>query len=422
MLRFRLSLLLIFSLLLSLIAFGFLADSLYYRLQIKQSEQLLERDLGRVQAMVENSTLGTRFVENDAANFRLQFVSSAGQVIIPLGEEALPLFTNVQQSRMDGQSYLISSLPWRLPSGNVRGSIRLALNISDISATRRLLFSSLATSAAVIVGLALLLSLSILRRALNPLQLLALQAEKIDPAQPKLTAYEGPNDEVASLAKALDRTLSAIRERQQAERDALAEIAHELAAPLSVVAGQLNTLAQEKEQDSRFQAAKEAANELLYTSQDLLTLARGELEFDLELAALDLWEIAKKVAHEYPGVALEGESAEVLASQERMTQVVRNLVRNAVQACGQASLVKLRLEPDESNVKLHVIDEGPGMDEDMQERIFERYYSKKRGGTGVGLVVAKKLVEQHEGSLTLVSEPGKGSCFTISLPSLESYL
>jgi signal transduction histidine kinase len=189
-----------------------------------------------------------------------------------------------------------------------------------------------------------------------------------------------------------------------------------------VVAGQLNTLAQEKEQDSRFQAAKEAANELLYTSQDLLTLARGELEFELELAALDLWEIAKKVAQEYPGVVLDGESAEVLASQERMTQVVRNLVRNAVQACGQASLVSLKLEHDQNTVKLNVIDQGPGMDEDTQKRIFERYYSKKRGGTGVGLVVAKKLLEQHEGSLTLVSEPGKGSCFTISLPSLESYL
>ena len=422
MLRFRLSLLLIFSLLMSLIAFGILADSLYYRLQLRQSEQLLLRDLSRVQAMVENSTLGTRFVENDAANFKLQFVSAAGQVIIPLGEEALPLFETVQQSRIGGQNYLVSSLPWRLPSGNIRGSIRLALNISDIATTRRLLFSSLLISAAVIVALALLLSLTILRRALHPLQALASEAEAIDPARPKLTAYAGPNDEVATLAKALDRTLTAIRERQQAERDALAEIAHELAAPLSVVAGQLTTLAQEKEHDNRFQAAKAAANELLYTSQDLLTLARGELEFGLELVALDLWAIAKKVAQEYPGVELEGESADVLASEERMTQVVRNLVRNAVQASGQAGLVKLRLEQGNQTVSLHVIDQGPGIDEEMQKRIFERYYSKKRGGTGVGLVVAKKLLEQHEGSLTLISEPGNGSCFTISLPSLESYL
>ncbi|MCA9838772.1 MAG: HAMP domain-containing histidine kinase [Trueperaceae bacterium] len=422
MLRFRLSLLLIFSLLLTIVAFGFLADSLYYRLQLGQAERFLERDLARVQTLVENSTLGTRFVESDRADYRLQFVSSAGQVIIPLGEEVLPFFTSPSLVRLDAQPYLVASLPWRLPSGNVRGSIRLALDVSEIWATRRILFNSLAMSAAVIVALALFLSLSILRRALTPLQLLATKAEAIDPAKPELTVYDGPNDEVATLAKALDRTLAAIRERQEAERDALAEIAHELAAPLSVVAGQLSTLAQEKSEDSRFVAARDAANELLYTSQDLLTLARGELEFDLELAALDLGDIARKVAKEYPGVQLEGESAEVLASEERMTQVVRNLVRNAVQACGQTCLVKIKLEQDSQTVKLHVIDQGPGIDEYMQKRIFERYYSKKRGGTGVGLVVAKKLVDQHEGSLSLKSEPGKGSCFTISLPSLESYL
>jgi signal transduction histidine kinase len=309
-----------------------------------------------------------------------------------------------------------------LPSGNEWGTIRLALDIQPFIDARRLLLNSLLLSGFVIALAVTLFSLMILRRTMRPLQVLAKEAVEIDPANPRLTSYVGPEDEVATLARALDRTLEAIRERQQAERDALAEIAHELAAPLSVVSGQLNSLAGDKTSDVRFLAARDAANELLYSSQDLLTLARGELDFKFELSALDLLQVAERVANEYPGVKVLGSSVEVLASYERMVQVVRNLVRNAVQASGSPDKVTVRLEASGSQTLLHVQDRGPGLSDDVKAHLFERYYSRKQGGTGVGLVVARNIIEQHEGTIEVSSTLGEGSCFTVRLPSLEAQL
>src|SRR5699024_9165169 len=112
--------------------------------------------------------------------------------------------------------------------------------------------------------------------------------------------------------------------------------------------------------DPRYRAASDAADELLYTSQDLLTLARGELELPLEMQTLDLSEVARRVARQYPGVRVEGErGVEVLGSVERLTQVVRNLVRNAVQASSPESVV-ITVEQEGPAATLSVRDRGRG--------------------------------------------------------------
>ena len=422
MLRFRLSLLLTTALLVAILAFGVLAVALFGRLQYRQLESLLMRDLERVQWLVETSQVGASF--GDAAGGgRVQFVTADGEVRLPVAdEEALPLFEEPRLVQFEGIHYLTASVPWRLPSGNVIGTIRVGYDATVIDRGRLILVRSLVVSGIVICLLGLQLSLRTLRRALSPLKHLADQADRLDPANPTMEKYEGPDDEVARVAKALERALEAIRARQKSERDALAEVAHELAAPLSVVAGQLNALAAENA-DPRFQAAKDAADELLYTSQDLLTLARGELELPLELGAVDLYDVAWRVARQYPGVRVTGRpGADVLGSMERLTQVVRNLVRNAIQASAPEQ-VMITVEQDDDRVELAVRDEGKGLDVLEQARIFERFVSGSPSqGAGVGLTVAKGIVERHEGELAVSSRPGKGSIFTVRLPSLTAQI
>jgi two-component system OmpR family sensor kinase len=421
MLRFRLSLLVTVTLLVAILAFGVLAVALFGRLQYQQLEELLKRDLERVQWLVEGSQLGN--LAERATGPQLQFVSHDGVVqATPEPAEALPRFDEPTLVTRNGMLLLTASVPWRTPGGNEIGTIRMAYDATEIRRARLVLGRSLLVSGAVISLLALQMSLKTLRRALSPLQHLAEQADRLDPAHPVMKPYQGPDDEVARVATALERALDAIRARRQSERDALAEVAHELAAPLSVVAGQLNALAEERD-DPRYRAAREAADELLYTSQDLLTLARGELELPLELRALDLFEVASRVARQYPGVRVEGEpGAEVLGSRERMTQVVRNLVRNAIQA-SDASQVSISVSHSGERVELAVRDEGRGLDVLEQARIFERYVSGSPAqGIGVGLTVARGIVERHDGELTVSSRPGKGSVFTVRLPSLAGQL
>ena len=146
----------------------------------------------------------------------------------------------------------------------------LGLDVTADLAQRRALRQSLLVGGGVIAVAVAAVNLVLLGRALAPLARLAAQARRINPASPLSIQHKGPHDEVAYVAQALNRALRGIRKRQQAERASLAEIAHELAAPLTLVAGHLESLRARHPDDARLGAAQAAANELLYTSKDLL--------------------------------------------------------------------------------------------------------------------------------------------------------
>ncbi|MDQ3459639.1 MAG: sensor histidine kinase, partial [Deinococcota bacterium] len=111
----------------------------------------------------------------------------------------------------------------------------------------------------------------------------------------------------------------------------------------------------------------------------------------------------------------------VAGSAQRLAQVVRNLVRNAVQASGDPAKVSLKLLSREDEVVLEVCDEGPGIAAADLPYVFDRFFSRQ-GGTGLGLGIAKSLVESHGGRIRVFSEAGRGCCFTVTLPSLDASL
>ncbi len=422
-LRLRLSLLVTLLSLFVVLLFGTLAYVLFVRQQYRQLESLLLRDLERAQNSFISPAVGSRLSLSEAGSFRQQFVDKSGKVNIPpTATTVLPLQTNPAVMQLGGTSFLIGSTPWQLGSGTELGTIRVALDISDALAVRRNLLRSLLLSGFVITASALGVGLWLLRRSLKPLSNLASEARKVNPAKPAMANYVGPNDEVADVAKALNTALEGIRKRQDDERASLAEIAHELAAPLTLVAGHLESLSNYVK-DDRLYAAKDAADELLYTSQDLLTLARGELEQPLSYSIINLKDVAHKLARAYPGIRTEmsSENTDVVGSPERLTQLVRNLVRNAVQVSKEASDVCVKLETQASNILLTVTDKGAGIKSEELPHIFERFYSK-RGGVGVGLSIAQRIAKQHGGDITVSSVIAEGSVFTVTLPNLVSQL
>jgi signal transduction histidine kinase len=425
-LRVRLALLVAGSLLVALAGFGFVVDALFLRQQRAQLEAVLERELARVTTMVESSQVGAAFLE-DEAGLTLQFVDRDGTVRLPVaGGPALPLHDRPTATRdASGRERLVASGPWRLPSGLEIGTIRLGLDLTGFARARAALWRSLLAGGAALAFLATAVALFLLGRALGPLQRLVRQAEAVDPARPELAGPfggEGRGDEVGSLAAALGRAMDAIRDRQQAERDALAEVAHELAAPLSVVAGRLRGI-EAHDPSPEVRAAREAADELLYTSRDLLTLARGELDRELELSAVDLSEVARGVAAETPGVVVEAPAAvEVLGSPDRLRQLLRNLVRNALQAGSAAREVRIEVRGDGGEAVLEVLDRGPGLPAGDEERVFERHVSGRTGGTGLGLSVAREIARAHDGTIRAERRDGGGARFAVRLPTLETRL
>jgi signal transduction histidine kinase len=422
-LRLRLSLLVALLSLFAMLLFGTLAYLLFVRQQSRQLESLLLRDLERAQNSFISPAVGSRLSLSEAGNFRQQFVDKAEKVNIPPdATSVLPLHLEPKVIDIENKTFLMGSTPWKLSSGLELGTIRVALDISDALSVRRNLLQSLLLSGLVIAASALGVGLWLLRRSLKPLSNLALEAKKVNPAKPEMASYVGPDDEVANVAKALNTALEGIRKRQQDERASLAEIAHELAAPLTLVAGHLESLSHHV-QDNRLEAAKDAANELLYTSQDLLTLARGELEQTLNYSIVNLQEIVNKLARAYPGIRTEikSDNTEVAGSAERLTQLVRNLVRNAVQVSKKSEDVCVWLETKDSDILLSVSDKGVGIKSEDLPHIFERFYSKK-GGVGVGLSIAQRIARQHGGDIGVRSVVGEGSVFIVTLPSLVSQL
>src|SRR5690606_10189211 len=349
----------------------------------------------------------------------LQLVTPGGVVAVNWGGlELLPVVSEPTLIQRGDRTFLVTTGAWPTTDGTVR----LAHDVTAALGLRRGLLGSLVAAAAVVLLVAGAAAFLAARRMLAPLAQVSSHARAVDPAHPAAVDYEGGADEIGDLVSALNTALSAIQDRQRAERELLLEVSHELAAPLTLVNYHLGAVREEHPDDGRVRAAAEGTHELLRTSQDLLQLARGELELEFKPRVVDLRRVVQRVGDEYPGVRLDiEEPLEVVGDQERMTQVVRNLVRNAIQSTGSQDAVHVRLLHDGDDAVLQVEDTGPGMSEETVKRTFDHGFSRA-GGVGVGLTICKRLVEQHGGELLIRSELGEGSTFEVRLLTLAARL
>ncbi len=231
--------------------------------------------------------------------------------------------------------------------------------------------------------------------------------ENLEPLPPR------GQDEVGTMIRSINRLLAALKEAKERERAFLAEVSHELRTPLTVLLGHLERLPKSPES---LEALRKTALHLNRLVEDLLALARGELERNLNPHVLDLLPLLKEVAQEQ-GVPLEGEGAEVVGDPDRLLQLFRNLTQNAVRAAGRDK-VRLRLRKEEGWARVEVEDEGPGIPQDLLPRLFERFAKGPGGGTGLGLAIARQIARAHGGEIQVESRPGR-TLFTVRLPLLE---
>ena len=106
----------------------------------------------------------------------------------------------------------------------------------------------------------------------------------------------------------------------------------------------------------------------------------------------------------------------ILVDPDQMKQVFYNLIRNGMQAMSPGGVLKVKTSFDEGVIVILFCDNGAGMSQETVARLFEPYYTTKQGGTGLGLVIAQRIVREHRGELRIKSEVGKGSCAEVRLP------
>ncbi len=293
-----------------------------------------------------------------------------------------------------------------------------------------LIIVSISATMILIVAIALRI-----RKALSPLQEMSQMASLIsidDLSAAKLELAKAP-DEILGLAQTFNEMLQRLSSAWEQQRQFVGNVSHELRTPLTVIGGYLQSLLRRGDNLSIYQkqaiaTASAETERTIQMLQDLLDLARadsGNLHFRqapvfLNTLVTEVAAMSAKVSDRSVTATTLNQDIVALADQDRLQQVLINLVDNAIKY--SADPVEIQLETKEDQAMIHVCDRGIGIALAHQQRVFERFYrsddpsTRSRDGTGLGLAIAKSLVEGMNGKISLMSKPNEGSIFTISLP------
>ncbi|CAM3594131.1 histidine kinase [Deinococcus saxicola] len=296
------------------------------------------------------------------------------------------------------------------------GTLWVGLPETELTAARQSAASALLIALVFTPLILLLVGWWVGRRALSGLQGAANLADQIDPTLSLATLpLPAREDEVHRLLSAINRLLVRIEAGQAREKQLLGQIVHELGAPLTVLKASLRR-AEERTDDPEVRRAALVADELTFTTQDLMQLARGQLELKLAWHYIPARTLQERLERLVPGTLYEGDwTGGILCDPDRLTQAVRNLLANARRAAGPDGSVRLTLEETADQLTFTVRDSGPGLPPELGERIFEPFISGA-GSSGLGLSVSRQIAVMHGGHLSGGNHPQGGAQFVLSIP------
>jgi signal transduction histidine kinase len=264
-----------------------------------------------------------------------------------------------------------------------------------------------------------------LRGAMKPLERLMRYARAINPAQ---TGVRLPTDdlpkELLGAVEAVNGALDRLDRGFQAQRDFLADAAHELRTPLAILAAHLDSM-QDPARTSALRADVERMTRLV---GQLLMVAQLEALTIRPDEQADLSEIAAEVAILMAPLAVKADrnvavlNAEhplpVRGNRDALYQALRNLVENALKYTPPGTEVEIELDPSGG---VAVSDRGPGIPEDQRTLLFQRFWRADRrqsGGAGLGLAITHRIAAAHSGQLLVDDNPGGGARFTLRVPRI----
>jgi signal transduction histidine kinase len=245
-------------------------------------------------------------------------------------------------------------------------------------------------------------------------------------------------DEVRRLGETLNEMMERLESAFQSQKQFVADASHEIRTPLAVIRTELE-LALHQSTDPLIQASIQSSlaevDRMTHMTGQLLTLARLDSSAsDLDLVPLRPDELLVECVQLSMALAAKKETQisvfveeaiEISADREKLKSVIMNLLDNAIKYSPDGSRVGASLRVcgrPATAIKIVVEDNGPGIDEADLARIFKRFYRGvtargEGGGSGLGLAIAQRIVELHHGTLSVCSETGVGTSFTVELPA-----
>jgi two-component system sensor histidine kinase BaeS len=277
---------------------------------------------------------------------------------------------------------------------------------------------------------ALMLSLVVSHWLTRPIRQLTEASAAVAAGDLSQRVEVGRGDEIGRLAASFNRMAENLVLQDELRKKLTANVAHELRTPLTAVRAELegmidglippekDNLRSINDEIGRLRTVLDGMEELAQAEASGLTLSPRNFELGPFLS--DMAERFERVFDE-KGVSLEiyvPEGLQAFADPERLSQVVINLLSNALRGTGPGGRVTVSASENAGGgLSLEITDTGEGIDPAIQPYIFERFYRGRAGGLGIGLTIVRELVEAHGGSVMAGSSPGKGSVFTVILPS-----
>jgi signal transduction histidine kinase len=334
-----------------------------------------------------------------------------------------------------GQKYAEAAQPSVF--ANTQYVVLVSSSLEDSLATVTLVKNRVLISALIALAAALLLGLGGARIFARRIRNLERAAERIANGKFDEPVEDASPDELGQLARAFDRMRLRLAGLEHARREFIANASHELRTPLFSLGGHLELLLDEDLDDATKREflgrMREQVDRLTKLAGELLDLSRldaGRLRVDRD--PVDLSRVAELLVEEFEARAqgsdhrLEPEvdgTTTGLGDEQRILQVGRALVENALRHTPAGTRVRVRANRDGERVALVVEDEGPGIGTEAAVHVFERFYRGdgigRASGSGLGLAIARELAEAMHGEIALTSEPGR-TVFTLSLPAASS--
>jgi signal transduction histidine kinase len=298
----------------------------------------------------------------------------------------------------------------------------------------------LVTAGGLLVTLLVLIAAGVtfasIRRATAPIDDLAAAAERIESGDYSMRVEERGSRSMQGLVRAFNQMSGRLQTLDQGRRTFLADVAHELRTPLSVITGQLEAI-----EDGVYPAdaehlepIREQIKALEKLIDDMRTVALAEAGgLTLSLAPTDLTDL---LSDQLAAFSAQAGAADVtlvpqipaglphaMADEPRVRQVVANLLANALRhtPAGGRVTVTARASADGGTLTVEVADTGRGIDPDLLPRVFDRFVKGEGStGSGLGLAICRDIIEAHGGEISIASEPSRGTTVTFTLAAVAN--
>ena len=339
----------------------------------------------------------------------------------------------VSGTRMRVMSFPVAVINSTRPAGFIQVGMSLAM----VNNTLQTLLVFLVVGSAFAVGLAGLAGWFFVRQAFKPIDLVtetALQITRADDLSRRIPYRGSPNDEVGQLIRAFNQTLSRLENLFNSQRRFLTDVGHELRTPLTVIKGNVDLMRRMNcTDDESMDGIESEVDRLTRLVGDLLLLAQaetGELPLarrtvEMDTLVLEVLQQVRVLTHERLNLRLaEIDQVLVCGDQDRLKQVILNLVSNAIKYTPTGGEVVVSVGKDQQKARITVCDSGVGIPEEELPFIFERFYrgeksrtrTKDGKGFGLGLSIAYWIVHNHGGKIEVSSNQPNGTVFTVWLP------